>query len=199
MCRKPIVMHSIQHLVHVVSTALLALIVFVSCGGSEYEYSNHRAYFVFDNQQHLNPALTSAMNAMVPGIFCRISVLNGARLDFTTNQGMSESSDLTAYELQRTIILGAYNGSGIIVGFGSLNNPPTFYAYDAQCPNCYEENGMPRYQLTMSTIGQASCKQCGRSYDMNNDGIVCVGIDGKKLIRYRATTTGPTGVLSVNN
>jgi len=194
-----IVMRLFKHSRTAVGTLLAALTLFVSCGESEYEFSNHRAYFIFDNQQHLNAALTTAMNAMSPGIFCRISVRNGARLDFTNNQGMSEPSELTAYELQRTIVLGTYNGSGIIVGYGSLNTPPTFYAYDGQCPNCYEENGLPRYQLEMNTMGQASCKQCGRIYDMNNDGIVSSGIEGKKLIRYRATTTGPTGVLSVNN
>ena len=58
---------------------------------------------------------------------------------------------------------------------------------------------MPRYQLSMTSDGRATCKNCGRAYDMNNGGIVTSGGSGKKLIRYRASTTGPTGMLTVNN
>jgi hypothetical protein len=58
---------------------------------------------------------------------------------------------------------------------------------------------MPRYQLSMASDGTASCRNCKRKYDMNNGGIITNGSQGNKLIRYRASTTGPMGVLSINN
>jgi len=171
----------------------------LSCGDSEYEYSSHRAYFNFDNATRLDPVLMTAMNPVSPGIFCKISISNGSYFVFQNNQGQSSRQNMTALDRQRTIILGAYNESGIIVGYGTLDQPPTFYAYDAQCPNCYSETNLPRYVLTMTTDGKAVCSRCGRKYNMANGGIICEGENGSKLIRYRASTTGPTGVLSVNN
>jgi hypothetical protein len=139
------------------------------------------------------------MNAMSTGIFCRISISTGSYIDFENNQGQKSRIAMNAVEKQRLYELGIYNSSGIIVGFGTLDNPPVFYGYDAQCPNCYEESNMPRYQLSMTSDGRATCKNCGRAYDMNNGGIVTSGGGGKKPIRYRASTTGPTGMLTVNN
>ena len=101
-------------------------------------------------------------------------------------------------DARRTLILG-YN-NGIIVGYGSLNVPPIFYAYDRECPNCFDPNALPvkSKPLSVSTNGLATCKVCKRQYDLNNDGFVSSGDNGKRLTRYRANTTGPFGVLSVN-
>ena len=170
-----------------------------SCGDSEFEYTGHRAYFVFDNSLHLDPTLTASMNSMSPGVFCRIWIADASHISFENNQGLSSRTVINAAEQQRRMDLGVYNQSGIIVGFGTLSQPAVFYAYDAQCPNCYEESNMPRYQLSMDTAGRASCKNCGRSYDMNNGGIVSSGPGGNKLFRYHASTTGPTGILAINN
>ena len=175
------------------------LVTFASCGESEFEYSNHRAHFTYDNSIHLDATLASAMNPMSPGIFCRISRSTTAYFDFENNQNMSSRVAVNAVEQQRICELGTYNASGIIVGYGTLDSPPTFFAYDAQCPNCYEESNMPRYQLSMASDGTASCRNCKRQYDMNNGGIITNGSQGNKLIRYRASTTGPMGVLSINN
>ena len=35
----------------------------ISCSNSEFEYSNNSCYFVFDNAQHNDPTLTSALIA----------------------------------------------------------------------------------------------------------------------------------------
>lgn len=180
---------------------LLAALVLtcVGCGDSELEYSNHRAHFTYDNSIHLDATLAAAMNTMSPGIFCRISRSTDSYFDFENNQDMSSRVALNAVEKQRICELGVYNASGIIVGFGTLDNPPAFFAYDAQCPNCYEESNMPRYQLTMNSAGIATCKNCHRQYNMSGGGIVVSGEGGRKLIRYRASTTGPMGILNVNN
>lgn len=183
-------------------TALfLALLTpsFGGCGDSEYEYSSYKAYFVFDNSQHLDATLSSAMNALSPGIFCRISTNGSNYFDFNSSQGAYTKQAMNAIDKQRTCVLGIDNGSGIIVGYGMLSDPAVFYAYDAQCPNCYEQSNKPNSKLSMGENGQASCSKCSRTYDMNNSGIITSGTEGKKLIRYRASTTGPMGILSVNN
>lgn len=177
---------------------LLSVWMLCSCEGSDFEYSSHRARLVYDNSLHLDPTLSSAMNAMAPGTFCRISI-SGTYFVFSNNQGQSSRQPMTSVEQQRLPILGCNNESGIIVGFGLLTTPAEFFAYDAQCINCYENDSRPRYLLSVSTDGKATCSKCGRVYNLNNGGIVTDGSAGKKLARFRASTTGPNGVLSVNN
>lgn len=177
---------------------LSVLMLFVSCT-DDYEFTSERCYLVFDNTSGRSTYLTQCMNSLSPGVFCRIWV-SGNYFVFQTNQSSStEEVSMTAVDMQRTIILGTYNGTGIIVGYGNLDSPATFYAYDTQCPNCYASTGLPRYSLTMNSNGTASCSKCSRVYDMNNRGIVISGDAGSKLMRYHANTTGALGVLSVIN
>ncbi len=174
----------------------------VSCGQSEYEYSTESCYLVFDNTTHLDPTLQSAMNEMSPGVFCRITLSTESGVTyfcFESNHGASSKSRADAVDLRRSIILGAYNKSGIIVGYANLGSPATLYAYDSQCPNCYAEHGTPSYKMSMTTAGHAVCATCKREYDMNNGGIVSKGEQGKKLMRYRALSTGTLGVLTVSS
>ncbi len=175
------------------------LLLFSSCGDTEFEYSSYSCYFIFDNTASRSALLATAMNQLSPGIFCHIYV-SGTYFKFETNaNSQTETVAMTAVDKNRTIEMGAYNGTGIIVGYGNLNNPATFYAYDYQCPNCYKSTYLPRYALSMDSSGKAKCSKCQREYDMNNDGIVSSGDAGDKLIRYRASTTGTFGVLSVVN
>ena len=181
---------------------LLALALFaVSCGDTEHEFTTGACYFVFDNSVHQDPTLASAMNPMAPGIFCQVTTAmrNGATwFDFTNNGGASSSSIQNAVDTRRTLILG-YN-NGIIVGYGALSQPPVFYAYDRECPNCFNPNAIPMRSkpLSISSSGIATCNTCKRQYDLNNNGFISSGEEGKRLTRYRATSTGPFGVLSVN-
>ncbi|MBP5278586.1 MAG: hypothetical protein J6Z18_08905 [Prevotella sp.] len=179
--------------------ALLLCMTLFACGDEEFEYSRYHAYFVFDNQQHLDATLSSAMNPLAPGIFCRISTSGNQYFLFTNNQGQSSRQVMNAIDKQRSVVLGLYNETGIYVGYGILNDPPVFYAYDALCPNCYQETGLMRDILSVNSSGLASCSRCKRVYDMNNMGIITQGETGSKLIRYHASTTGPNGILSINN
>lgn len=185
---------------------LLVLLAFcallpTACGDAENEFTIGACYFVFDNSVHQDATLASAMNIMAPGTFCTITktMRGGAQcFDFTNSAGQTSSKNLNAIDTKRTLILG-YN-DGIIVGFGTLNNPAIFYAFDRECPNCFNPNDIPirSKPLSVSTNGQASCAVCHRQYDLNNDGFISSGDSGKRLTRYRAATTGPFGVLSVN-
>lgn len=182
----------------------LLLYLFVACDNAETEYSDESCYFVFDNSIHQDPTLASAMNPNAPGIFCRIteSQVSGVTVfTFANNQGGEPTTKkATAIDTQRSRKLGKQKG--IIVGYGNgdITNP-VFYAYDNQCPNCVTTSGLQDYQLTMTDVGLATCSKCHRSYDMNNGGYETSGKGGEytRLTRYRASTTGALGLLTVSN
>lgn len=177
----------------------LAVLVLGACSEAKFDYSPQKVYFIFDNAVHQDATLQSALNPMSPGVFCRIyeGMDGGARyFYFESNQGLTSRKKPTAVDTDRTRIIGVYNKTGIIVGYGNLSSPAPLYAYDSQCPNCYAEKGTPSFKLSLDSKGIATCPTCKRTYDLNNNGITA---DGDKLMKYRATCTGPLGLLSVNN
>lgn len=171
-----------------------AVMLLSACADSE--YSNYPCHLVINNSTMQNMTLGSAMNAMSPGVFCRISRDGKTRFKFETNQNSEPSYGmLTAIDQKAQWTIGIYNA--IIVGFG--NQTGKFYAYDSQCRNCYESSGLTRYALTMNTDGTATCRYCHRVYDMNSGGILIKGDKGRGMIEYRGNTTGTFGILTVNN
>lgn len=178
--------------------AVAVAMLLAACSNAESEYSKQQCYLVFDNAEHNDPTLASALIATAPGTFCRIYIKGAGKFAFQTNRGLESETAMNSKDAMRTCILGVYNESGIIVGYGTLGG--TLYAYDAQCPNCYAEAAMPRYLLAMTDSGLAKCRTCGRTYDMNNGGIIAGGQgNGRKMTRYHATytDTGSHRVLSV--
>ncbi len=177
---------------------LCVLLLNIGCGDTENEYSNIRCYVVFNNATHLDATLASAMNPSAPGIYCKVSTTFNAGVNyfaFRNNQGQESLSKFDAEDARRSLTIGLNNG--IIVGFSNLTQPATFYAFDAECPNCFDPAAVPvkSKPLEVSTSGIATCKACNRQYTLNNGGMPNDG--GKKLTRYHATSTGPYGMLSV--
>lgn len=183
---------------------LIALLLFASCGDNiEFEYSDHHCYLTIDNSTHLDGTLASSMNQMSPGVFTIIKPVyrNGANFfSFTNNQGLSSEKRFTAIDLRLESYRHVGMQQGLIVGYGNLDQPARFYAFDLQCPNCFDFNALPLkpYELTMNGAGVASCGKCGRNYNMNTGGNILSGGEGKPLTRYRAISRGPYGVLNVN-
>lgn len=184
----------------------IALAVLLCACSADSEYSSDPCYFAYQNQYYLDPALASAMDSQVRGVFCQIteSQSGGAiYLNFLNNSGLSSKQKETSLELTAGYVLGVNNG--IIVGFQTFNTTPNggFAAYDLQCPNCLRKHSSaynPRYQLTMESSGIATCKTCGKRYDMNTAGMVLNGEKGDvKLKQYIATTTGPHGFIQVKS
>ena len=181
---------------------LLALgLLATACGNTENEYSSYRCYVLIDNNVHQDPTLASAMNPMAPVVFCHISetLVGGVRhFAFRSSQGLQSTAVENGIDLRRTFAFGMENG--VIIGFGNLDNPAIFYAYDAQCPNCYDPETIPvrSKPLTMLETGLASCGSCKRQYNMNTGGNIVSGDSGSKLTRYRGATDGPFSVLRVN-
>lgn len=167
-----------------------------ACDNADFDYSGERCYFIFDNSKHQDATLQSALNPMAPGIFCRIyEGQEGGSLFFyfKNNHGLDSKKKANAEDIRRTRQIGVYNKSGIIVGYAPDG---MLYAFDCQCPNCYYDTAMANYKLTVNTAGIATCNSCKREYDLNNNGLCA---NGRKLIKYRASCSGPLGVLSVVN
>ncbi len=179
----------------------LVCVLLASCGETQNEFTLGACHFFFNNAERNDATLASAMNPSAPGIFCSITKVtrNGAAyFEFTNNGGLTSSTPLLKPDTQSTLVLG-YN-NGIIVGFGALSSPPVFYAFDRECPNCFDPEAIPikSRPLSMGVNGIATCGVCHRQYDLNNNGFISSGENGKRLTRYRASTTGPFGVLTVN-
>lgn len=182
-------------------TGLLSMTLLSACGDAESEFSTAPCSLYFDNQTHNDATLAAAMTPL-SGIFVTITTTSksGAQyFVFTNNQGRSSQVVFDAKDKQRRqagqLILGM-NGA-IIVGYG-FSTSQTFYAYDRECPNCFDSNApLHSYPLKVNNIGIASCSNCHRTYDLNNGGIIASGNGGKKLTRYPVVTTGAYGLLSV--
>ena len=183
-------------------TGLLSAALFVACGDVESEFSTAPCALYFDNQTHNDATLAQAMTPH-SGIFVTITTTSksGAQyFVFTNNQGHSSPVVFDAKDKQRQqagqLILGL-NGA-IIVGYG-FSTSKDIYAYDRECPNCFDSNALPlrSYPLKVNSAGIASCSNCHRTYDLNNGGIIASGNGGKKMTRFPVVTTGAYGLLSV--
>lgn len=196
-------MKVIRNKICVIGCLLFALLVFCTCKNTEYEFSSKPCYFIFDNSTHNDPTLAAAMTPY-SGTFVTVTITfkGGVRhFKFTSNQGTSSEKPFDGIDERRSLVLGM--NEGIIVGYGNLNDTNgnlIFYAYDRECPNCFSSEALPvkSFPLQTNSAGIATCNTCKRKYDMNNGGILAEGEKGNKMVRYRASTTGPYGRLAVN-
>ena len=185
---------------HTLALLLLGTIGLSGCGDTENEFTSRHCYVVIDNSAHQDPTLAAAMTPY-SGVFTTVTQImkGGARyFHFASNQNTSSDAIFNAIDQKRTLILG--QNDGIIVGYSRLSEPPELYAFDRECPNCYDDDRIPvrSYPLKTTSNGLAVCATCQRQYDMGNGGNIVGGDSGKKLTRYRAATTGSYGVLTVN-
>jgi len=173
--------------------------LFTGCDAQN-EYATYPCRFVFNMNTHANSAaLRSAVSST--GIFCKVSKTfkGGANYyHFETNQGLSDDVIFTAEDEKTTVSLGM-NGA-IWCGYGNLDIPAVFYGYDAQCPNCFDPNAIPKKSrpLSVSSAGIAKCSSCSREYNMNTGGNIVSGEAGNKLTRYHASYSS-AGVVTVTN
>ena len=179
---------------------LFLTLLFSNCGDVENEFSTYPCYFVFDNSTHNDATLAAAMTPYSGTFVCVTLTYHGGAqyFKFTSNQNTSSESKLDGIDIRRTLLLGM--NEGLIVGYGNLSDPLIFYAYDRECPNCFSPDQIPvrSYPLQINNAGIATCNTCKRKYNLNNGGILTEGEKGNKMTRYRASTTGPYGILSVN-
>lgn len=180
----------------------LTFILMSACKGENFTYSNFHCNLYIDNSTHHDPTLASAMNAMSPGVFCTIKYLpNRNAYFFTSNQGQSSTNNFDAKDTERGNSSRIGMNNGLIVGYANLSNDGSgyhFYAFDAQCPVCFDYNAIPMrsYPLSINGSGIATCANCKRQFNLNTGGN-CINNTGQ-MTTYRATTAGPFGILFVN-
>ena len=189
----------IQTLHRIIAVIFLfsAGVMFQACGPAYDMYCNIRAHFVASNVLSISPTLFRSCTS--PGEFCTITnpVSDALRIHFKSI-GTEDSSNRTALQ-DRTIVLGL---GGLIVGLPSiaeqLEDDPKVVCFDLTCPNCYKEYNISRL-MQYKRIGYVDCMGCGRSYDLNNNGIVSNGETGRALFRYRVNYYQSTNSLSIDN
>lgn len=188
----------------VVAAAMLTTsVALLSACDGEFEYSDYHCNLVIENSVHQDATLATAMNSMSPGVFCTIkySVTGTHHYIFTNNQGLTSTKNFNAKDLERVNNLRIGMENGIVVGFGNLSSPAVFYAYDLECPNCYDPNALPvvKYELSIGSDGIATCSSCKRTYNLNTGGnVVKTETKASPMTRYRASTSGAFGILYVN-
>jgi len=181
-----------------IAAIAVAALLASNCGDASSEYSDYPCRFVFSIPHHAHSAaLQSAVSTT--GVFCKVTkILKGGAeyFRFTTNHGLSDDVIFTAEDKRATVALGM--NKALWFGYGNLDNPPVFYGYDSECPNCFVPDRIPvrSHPLDVSTAGLASCPTCKRKYNMNTGGNIVEGDKGKPLTRYRAVYS-PDGVVAV--
>lgn len=176
---------------------LLAPLFLISCA-DDYTFTSYPCHLVIDNSIHQDPTLATAMNAASPGVFCIVKADEARRqYHFRNNAGLESTRPFTAVDMRMTRDIGMNNS--LIVGFGTLT--AVFYAYDGECPACFQSDALPLRSrpLTVSGTGVAECAVCHRRYDLNTGGNCTSEGGASGLRRYRGATTGSYGTLSVGN
>lgn len=167
----------------------------------EDDYSHDPCHFIFDTNIHITSLIRQAIDPHSSNVFVMVSYSSilssnkvvGYNIHTQLNSGKENPEKVTtAQEINTPYKLGIQNG--LIIGWSSYNSK--LYAYDALCPNCLEKGifnkltwGNPNFYTT--------CKRCGRSYDLNNNGIVIKGQEGRKLEKYHIQNHN--GVIIVSN
>lgn len=168
--------------------------LFTSCQKADnIYYTGARVSFTYTYTNTV-PELNAALGGF--GEFCTIR-MDGANFIFTGLKS-STTRPLTAVDTRVHPSLGL---SGLIVGCPNIpelgSDVARVVAFDLACP-CYEDFASTR-NLQLQAGGLASCSRCGRTYDLNNQGIVAKGDAGRALFRYRAAYNQFGNTLSVNN
>lgn len=155
-------------------------------------YSDNPAYFVYKNVNTV-PPLNAALNGL--GVFATIRFDRG-RFLFADGSGHEHPVNATAVAGNSSFQMGI---AGFIVGLpdipelGSTTSLPV--CYDLACPNCYSDYHISR-ALQLKEGGHAACVSCGRTYTLNNQGLIGSGGKGASLFRYRITYSGNTMVIN---
>lgn len=171
---------------------LVAAALLAACDGDtvESQYSKLRASFSYSPVNTIAP-LTQALGSY--GEFCTITA-DASHYYFATltNSAQVNRDAVAAY---RTFICigGFIVGRSSQTDIGTANYP--LLCYDLACPNCYREDFYKN--LRLQNGGTAVCQRCGRTYDLNNGGVIVSGNKGRKLERYRISYDG-TSIMVAN-
>ena len=142
--------------------------------------NNDNKQFIYNNQIHSDSVLASAMDPHMPQVFTLISkkIINGyTYICFTNINDMQSKQILTSEETNNMHSL--LNNENVIIGY--LNNDE-FICYSSICPNCL--NNIKHFNS-----GNLYCDHCNSTFQINIK---------NNLKTYKASTTGPFGILQIN-
>ena len=175
---------------------LYSLILLTSCkdGVVSNKFCDLPARLTIENVPQA-PVLFTACESM--GEYCYVTS-DGQRFSFTDATNHTSYINITAISSYSGYYLGL---SGFIVGKLTIPEMGEDYVrvvcYDRACSNCYQKYHITK-PLVLQVGGSAYCKNCQRTYDLNNVGnVTSAGPAGRPLFRYRVNYIG--NVLVINN
>lgn len=178
---------------------LLSISIFSSCQEAIDKYSDFRAKFTY-KPVSAAPNLYRACTSL--GEFCSITV--GAQRYLIKSPSAPSHTD----EIPWTAIQGYNNfqlglgGTGLIVGLPiipeMLASESQVICFDLSCSNCHRDFHITK-RLELKTGGSATCATCNRTYDLNNQGIISQGDNGRSLYRYYVHYEPSSQRLTINN
>lgn len=168
------------------------MLVLMACETEPKYNTYYDCYFVFMANLYPTSALTRAVSSPGDFVIVKPTTERGVtHLHLTPNRGTWAATDLdlvmnTAIGNQRINYNRMGANRGLIIGSSNFFGRK---AYDLQCPNCLEDYGVAKYELSWTQDGNyLECSNCKRVYQADNDdGIPVAGAKkgDKMLIQYR--------------
>lgn len=175
---------------------ILAAVLLLACDADEKYNSHYPCNFVFHTDLFPASALTYSLSSGGMFVIVKPTVKEGVvHLMLTPNVGTWEKSqtDLvmsTAIANEKLSYQDMGARQSLIIG--CCNVPDLsgnrLRAFDAQCPNCLEENDTKNYPLTFDddkTQPGVTCAKCHRIYLLESEGMSMNGKKDTPLYQYR--------------
>lgn len=157
------------------------------------KYSRFKASFSYQMVMTTDPLHTALTG---PGHFCTIHLTPQKQLIFSSLTQSQTVNVAASAHYQTYVCL-----SGFVVG---MANQPEIgmdglgvVCFDLACSNCYRDDAINR-NITLREGGLAYCQRCKRTYNLNSQGIVHSGPDGRPLERYHILYDGANN-MSISN
>lgn len=163
------------------------------CAEADSRFAHIYVRFVMENILQA-PVLYTACYSM--GEFCTITAKNQQFIFENTRQ--QNVVNLTATNNYEGFSLGL--STGLIVGLPTIPEMGAMQSqvvcFDLACANCYRDYSICK-RMQLKEGEKVYCQSCKRTYDLNNQGIICDGNEGRPLYRYKVSVNGNS--LVVNN
>ena len=175
---------------------ILAAVLLLACDADEKYSTRYLCNFVFITDYAPNCALTRSLDNGGMFVIVKPSAKEGVvHLMLTPNTGTWQESETdvvmsTAIANEKLSYQDMGARKGLIIG--CCNVPDLsgnrLKAYDAQCPNCLEDDDTKSYPLTFDddkTQPGVTCAKCHRIYLLESEGMSMSGKKDTPLYQYR--------------
>jgi len=166
-------------------------------GCAENEYSTkYYCRFTFYSDKHAGNLIDMSISSISEFVMVSVYIGNPSYIKAQT-VAKTEPIYITT-EIELNALKNAQMGASNLLILGQSIYDNILYAYDGNCPTCLGDYDLYSAPLTFTNSGQwVKCAKCGRSYDLNNGGVVAEGDGGSSLMKYHISYNG--SVLNVSN